>query len=180
MTHRPSLRSSFENGGSTPAISRATVPAFGKTAQYTTALSGLLWAFSSRDEDDGLDILKRCFRLAVKRIYRTEPYVLAADVYSARDHVGAAAGLGTQERQDGINESLWKTLGLKLRGGKLHVHPKLLSRWEGYAAVWKNAGKSLRSPLVRGQCVGDPGRKTVLRRRGCYRRCERRAPRTPV
>jgi cyclic beta-1,2-glucan synthetase len=77
--------------------------------------------------------------------YRAEPYVVAADVYSAAAHTGRGGwtwytGSAAWMYRIGI-ESL---LGLWLRGGALHIAPCIPSSWPGYEAVVKTQRAELR------------------------------------
>jgi len=68
--------------------------------------------------------------------YQGEPYVLAADVCAAPGHEGEA-GWTWYTGSSGwlfriVTEDL---LGLKMRGGRLYIEPRLPSPWSGYAAT---------------------------------------------
>ncbi len=70
--------------------------------------------------------------------YKAEPFVLAADVYSNPLHVGRAGWnwyTGAAAWYFSVVEE--ELLGIKLRGGKLRLEPKLPDSWEGYCAVLK-------------------------------------------
>ncbi|MQA29217.1 MAG: hypothetical protein GEU82_05165 [Luteitalea sp.] len=72
--------------------------------------------------------------------YRSEPYVVAADVYSRPPHVGRGGwswytGAAGWMYRVGV-ESL---LGLTLRDGALHIDPCLPRTWPGYEAVLRTA-----------------------------------------
>jgi cyclic beta-1,2-glucan synthetase len=70
--------------------------------------------------------------------YRTEPYVVAGDVYSSEPHIGRGGwtwytGAAGWMYRVGI-ESL---LGVTLKGGVLHIDPCIPRDWKGYEAVLK-------------------------------------------
>jgi cyclic beta-1,2-glucan synthetase len=77
--------------------------------------------------------------------YRAEPYVVAADVYSAPGHTGRGGwtwytGSAAWMYRVGI-EGL---LGLSLRAGALHIAPCIPSSWPGYEAVVKTESAEFR------------------------------------
>ena len=77
--------------------------------------------------------------------YRAEPYVVAADVYSAAGHTGrggwtwytGAAGWMYRVGVEGL-------LGLSLRSGALHIEPCIPASWPGYEAVVRTLHGELR------------------------------------
>ncbi|MEO8520939.1 MAG: glucoamylase family protein [Acidobacteriota bacterium] len=77
--------------------------------------------------------------------YRTEPYVVAADVYSVPPHTGrggwtwytGSAGWMYRIGTEAI-------LGLSLRGGALHIDPCIPREWPGFEAIFKPARTSYR------------------------------------
>jgi cyclic beta-1,2-glucan synthetase len=79
-------------------------------------------------------------RAGVQR-YKGEPYVVAADVYSQPPHVGRSGwtwytGSAGWMQRAGI-ESI---LGLRQRGGFLHIDPRVAKTWPGYEAMWRHGG----------------------------------------
>ncbi|HEX7057266.1 MAG TPA: glucoamylase family protein [Bacilli bacterium] len=72
------------------------------------------------------------------RIYAGEPYVMAADVYTAEPHPGHAGwtwytGSAGWMYQAGVE---W-ILGIRRRGKRLYLDPCLPREWPGYAAVYR-------------------------------------------
>ena len=68
--------------------------------------------------------------------YKVEPYVIAADVYAAKPHVGRGGwtwytGSGGWMQRAGV-ESI---LGLRLRGEVLELDPCIPKSWPGFAAT---------------------------------------------
>jgi cyclic beta-1,2-glucan synthetase len=147
----------FENGGSTPGYIKGYSPGFRENGgQYT---HGAVWLamglFLAGMVDEGLEMLEALLPLGRENdIYRAEPYVLAADVYSACDHVGRGGwtwytgAAGWYKRV-----ALENLLGLTLKNGRLHVRPHLPLRWDGYSAVWRNSGRTYRITVRRGERV---------------------------
>ena len=71
--------------------------------------------------------------------YAAEPFVLAADVYSATGRQGEAGWSWY------TGSALWyfrvvtrELLGLKLRDGKLHIEPRLPAALPSYSATWRD------------------------------------------
>ena len=107
--------------------------------QYT---HGALWLvlalLRAGRTDEGWELL-RALLPADKSlpVYEAEPYVLSADVYAAAGHEGEAGwswytgAAGWMLRI--VAEEL---LGLRMRGGRLYIEPKLPTGWSGYRAVY--------------------------------------------
>ena len=71
-------------------------------------------------------------------IYRGEPYVMAADVYTAPPHAGQAGwtwytGASGWMYQVGIE---W-ILGIKRRGNQLHINPAIPADWSGFEVNYR-------------------------------------------
>ena len=78
-------------------------------------------------------------------IYRTEPYVIAADVYSAPGHIGRGGWTWYTGAAGWFRRvTLENLLGLRLRDGVMTVTPALPSSWDGYEADWQRDGKLYR------------------------------------
>lgn len=110
--------------------------------QYTHAATWVVLALAKSGRSD--DAWK-CFSMlnpvnhardqASAELYRTEPYVVAADVYGANSYSGrggwtwytGSAGWLYRAAVEGI-------LGICLKDGKLSVSPSLPSGWESYSA----------------------------------------------
>ena len=81
----------FANGGSQPGYIKGYSPGFRENGgQYT---HGAVWLamglFLAGKRDTGLEVLLSLLPQGrPDEVYRTEPYILAADVYSAQGHVG--------------------------------------------------------------------------------------------
>jgi Cellobiose phosphorylase len=70
-------------------------------------------------------------------IYRAEPYVIAADVYSNEQQTGRG-GWSWYTGSSGwylkvVSENL---LGLRVRDGLLYIEPNLPKSWNGYTVRW--------------------------------------------
>lgn len=87
--------------------------------------------------------------------YRAEPYVLAGDVYSAPDQEGRAGWSWYTGAASWYCQTATRTLlGLRLKGGKLSICPKLPEDWPGYEALWRGANYELFIRVLRGT---EPG-----------------------
>jgi len=76
-----------------------------------------------------------------RNIYRGEPYVLSADVYSNPQHMGRAGWTW----YTGASGWYWRVamenlLGLHLRDGKLYIEPNLPKALPGYTVEWQTTG----------------------------------------
>ncbi|ODT55363.1 MAG: protein ndvB [Methylobacterium sp. SCN 67-24] len=83
-------------------------------------------------------------------IYRVEPYVVAADVYSE----GTKAGRGGWTWYTGSAGWLYRAavegiLGISRRGDRIVVSPAIPKHWEGYAATLRMGGAIYRLRVVR-------------------------------
>ena len=74
-------------------------------------------------------------------IYKTEPYVVAADVYAANQHMGR----GGWSWYTGAAGWLYKAgieyiLGINIRGRNLVINPCIPEHWEGYKVIYNHSG----------------------------------------
>jgi len=68
--------------------------------------------------------------------YRTEPYVVAADVYSAPDKAGRGGWTWyTGSAGWMYRAAVESILGIRKQGNRLSIKPALPSHWEGYSAT---------------------------------------------
>src|SRR5437868_3296019 len=70
--------------------------------------------------------------------YRTEPYVVAADVYSLRNQMGRG-GWTWYTGSAGWMYRVWleEVLGFKLSGDRLSIEPKIPETWPGYVLTFR-------------------------------------------
>ncbi|CAN5341923.1 glucoamylase family protein [soil metagenome] len=95
---------------------------------------------------------------AVER-YKVEPYVVAADVYSADGHVGRGGwtwytGSAGWLYRAGVE---W-ILGIRKEGETLRVAPAIPDAWDGFTATLRHGSATYRIIVARteGQAAGDP------------------------
>jgi cyclic beta-1,2-glucan synthetase len=111
--------------------------------QYTHAALWSVLAFAMLGEGDKaaalfslLNPINHARTRADVHRYKVEPYVIAADVYAAKPHVGRGGwtwytGSGGWMQRAGIEG----ILGLRLRGDVLELDPCIPKSWPGFAAT---------------------------------------------
>lgn len=124
--------------------------------QYTHAAVWLAWALAQQGDGDRagwlfrlMNPILRCIDSADVERYRVEPYVLAADIYTAPEH----RGRGGWTWYTGSSAWLWRfgvegLLGLRRCGGELIFDPCIPSEWPGFSAKI-NIGKASTQVEVR-------------------------------
>ncbi len=128
----------FDRGPQEPGYIRRYLPGVRENGgQYTHAAVWLgLALLKCGETEKGWAVLEALLPgEREQRVYKTEPFVLAADVYTAQGHPGrggwswytGAAGWLLLALTEGL-------LGLKVRGGELHIAPRLPEGWAGYEA----------------------------------------------
>jgi len=153
----------FEKDGAAAGYVGSYGPGFRENGgQYT---HGALWlvlaALRTGLADDALEMLRAMLpSLRDTETFGAEPYVIPADVYSAPGHEGRG-GWSWYTGSAGwffrvVTEEL---LGIKLRGGQLTVEPNLPRSWEGYTAMYKDAGGREHKIEVRGSEVFINGKR---------------------
>ena len=102
--------------------------------------------------------------------YRTEPYVVAADIYSAPDK----AGRGGWTWYTGSAGWLYRAavesiLGIRREGSRLVVRPSMPDHWDGFSATLRLSGTCFRIRVARQDGLAAP----QSRRTGSERRARR-------
>ncbi len=120
--------------------------------QYTHAAAWVAWAFAKQGRGD---IAESLFRLLnpiyhsdsprKRDIYRVEPYVAAADVYSAAEH----RGQGGWTWYTGSSGWLYRLgieaiLGITTSGSNLIINPCIPAGWAGFNAIIKRGDATFR------------------------------------
>lgn len=129
--------------------------------QYTHAAVWLAWALAQQGDGDRAEWLFRLLNPVLRSrekakvdLYRVEPYVLAADIYSSTQH----RGRGGWTWYTGSASWLWRfgiegLLGLRRSGDELIFDPCIPGKWPGFKAQIKTkAGLiqvEVRNPLAR-------------------------------
>ncbi len=113
--------------------------------QYTHAALWVAMAFARmRDGDRAVKVLQMLNPIEHSRTpeecaaYRTEPYVVAADVYSLQSQVGRG-GWTWYTGSAGWMYRVWleEVLGFKLRAGRLSIEPVIPGNWPGYTLTFR-------------------------------------------
>jgi cellobiose phosphorylase len=113
--------------------------------QYTHAALWVAMAFARmRDGDRAVKILQMLNPVERSRTpdgyaaYKTEPYVVAADVYSLQSQTGRG-GWTWYTGSAGWMYRVWleEVLGFKLRAGSLSIEPVLPENWPGYVLTFR-------------------------------------------
>jgi cyclic beta-1,2-glucan synthetase len=111
--------------------------------QYTHAATWVVYALAELGQaDEAYDCFKKLNPInhsldeKSAEIYRVEPYVVAADVYSE----GELKGRGGWSWYTGASGWLYRTaveaiLGFRKKGDRLLVNPSLPNTWDGYSAT---------------------------------------------
>ncbi len=146
----------FTGRGKDPGYIRGYLPGVRENGgQYT---HGAVWlaiaCLELGDGDRGWELLRALLpETHPTEIYRTEPYVIAADVYAAPGHEGRG-GWSWYTGAAGwyYRAAVEHLLGLRVREGRLYVEPVLPQSWPGFTADWKlPGGKKLRVEVRRGK-----------------------------
>ncbi|MGI5971639.1 MAG: GH36-type glycosyl hydrolase domain-containing protein [Oscillospiraceae bacterium] len=148
------LTPAFSETGRNPGYIRSYIEGVRENGgQYTHAAEWLAMAcFRVGLIEEGWSVLEAILPGGRKQeVYRTEPYVLAADVYWNREHKGrggwtwytGAAGWYYRVATEDM-------LGLKVRNGILYIEPRLPESWPGYKAIWRTDRGEIRISVTRG------------------------------
>ena len=146
----------FTGRGKDPGYIRGYLPGVRENGgQYT---HGAVWlaiaCLELGDGDRGWQLLHALLpETHPTEIYRTEPYVIAADVYAAQGHQGRG-GWSWYTGAAGwyYRAAVEHLLGLRVRAGRLYVEPVLPQSWPGFSAEWQLPnGKRLHIEVKRGE-----------------------------
>ena len=134
----------FDKGRTSPGYIKGYSPGFRENGgQYTHAAIWLAMALlKSGMTQFGWETLQAILPQGRHvDVYRTEPYVLAADVYSNPQHLGRG-GWTWYTGASGwyYRVAMEYLLGLRVQNGVLHIRPNLPPGWDGFRVTWKNGG----------------------------------------
>ena len=113
--------------------------------QYTHAALWVAMAFARmKDGDRAVKVLQMLNPIEHSRtpedyaVYRTEPYVVAADVYSLEGETGRG-GWTWYTGSAAWMYRVWleEVLGFKLRAGHLRIEPVIPQNWPGYSLTFR-------------------------------------------
>ena len=132
--------------------------------QYTHAAIWTVWAFAALGKTD---LAERLFRMInpvyhsdtadKARLYRVEPYVVAADVHSEPPH----AGRGGWTWYTGSAGWMYRLgieaiLGLVPRGDRLRFRPRLPNHWVGYRLTYRWRRSTYHVHATQERRAGEP------------------------
>jgi cellobiose phosphorylase len=143
----------FDRGEKDPGYIRGYVPGVRENGgQYTHAAIWLAMAcFRTGRSGDGYDIINALLPANHdSEVYRAEPYVLSADVYSNPEHPGR----GGWSWYTGAAGWYYRTvlrdlLGLRVREGLLYLEPDLPKDWTQCGLTWRTETMVLHVELVK-------------------------------
>lgn len=146
----------FENAQPSPGYIESYGPGFRENGgQYTHAAVWLAMALlKTRRPREALELIEALIpEDKPTEIYKGEPYVLAADVYSNPGHMGQAGWTW----YTGAAGWLWRVvteelLGIRLRDGELSVNPLLPEEWKSRRLRVSLKGKKLLDTSPDSEC----------------------------
>jgi cyclic beta-1,2-glucan synthetase len=136
----------FESGASDPGYIRGYLPGIRENGgQYTHAALWVVMAMARRGRGDEatemfhmLNPVNHTRSAADVERYKTEPYVVAADVYAHPAHTGRGGWTWyTGSAGWMYRVGLESILGLRRHGGTFAVEPSIPTAWAGYSVDWR-------------------------------------------
>jgi cellobiose phosphorylase len=137
----------FDKTPRDPGYIRAYPPGIRENGgQYTHAALWVIWAYTQLGKGD---LASKLFRL-INPIYHSdaaekaerygvEPYVVAADVYSAEQHLGRGGWTWYTGSSGWMYRlGLEAILGLRRTGDLLRIEPCIPKEWPGYEVTYRN------------------------------------------
>lgn len=137
----------FDKTKKDPGYIRGYVPGVRENGgQYTHAAIWCILAYAGLDNGQRsaelfsmLNPINHSLSRAQAEIYKVEPYVIAADIYSVAPHVGRGGwtwytGSAGWMYTTGIEA----ILGFKLRGNKLKIDPRIHPEWRSYKIIYRH------------------------------------------
>jgi cyclic beta-1,2-glucan synthetase len=120
--------------------------------QYTHAAIWVLWALLELgDVEHAVDLfqrllpIRRALTLEAAARYRTEPYVLASDVYAAPPWSGRGGWTWyTGAAAWAYRLGLEKILGMRPSEGGWHLEPHIPAAWPAFEVVWRDGATVVR------------------------------------
>jgi cellobiose phosphorylase len=134
--------------------------------QYTHAAVWVAMAFARMgDGGSAVEVLQMLNPIEHSRTpedcatYRTEPYVVAADIYSLESQMGRG-GWTWYTGSAAWMYRVWleEVLGFKLRGDRLSIEPVLPENWPGYVLTFRYGRTEYRIEVENG---GEPSKQEI-------------------
>ncbi len=129
----------FDRSGMNPGYIKGYIPGVRENGgQYTHAAMWVIMAFALRGDNDKawelfqlVNPVRHGGDAAHVAIYKSEPYVVAADVYGASPHTGRGGWTWYTGSAGWAYRLLVETLlGVNRHGDKLHLSPRLPKAWD--------------------------------------------------
>ena len=138
--------------------------------QYTHAALWAVWAYTEMGQGDRAGKLFRLLNPVhhsdareKARRYQVEPYVVAADVYSADGHVGRGGWTWYTGSSGWMYRlGLEAILGLRRRGDTLRIEPCIPSHWPGYQLVYRHGETTYQIKVENPEGVCEGVRRVTL------------------
>jgi cellobiose phosphorylase len=155
----------FDKKGKNPGYIRGYVPGVRENGgQYTHAAIWTAMAFAKMGDGDKsyelfdlINPLNHARNIEDAKLYKVEPYVVAADVYGVAPHTGRGGWTWYTGSSGWMYRLLIESiLGLGLAGDKIVVDPCLPAKWDRFAVDYKHMNTMYRIEIVR------TGRKQVI------------------
>ncbi|MCM8769388.1 MAG: hypothetical protein NC911_06955 [Candidatus Omnitrophica bacterium] len=141
----------FDQGPENPGYIKGYVPGVRENGgQYTHAAVWVAIALAKLNEADLawelmrlLNPINRCQSTAAVERYAVEPYVVAADVYAVRPHIGRGGWTWYTGAAGWMYQLILEwLLGLKRRGNQIEISPCIPREWPSYA-IYYRYGRSM-------------------------------------
>jgi cyclic beta-1,2-glucan synthetase len=125
--------------------------------QYTHAAAWLIQALAQLGRQnealaifDLVNPIRKAASEAQVASYQTEPYAVAADIYSAASHVGRGGWTWYTGSASWLYRvALESLLGLELKGSHLRLYPRLPTDWPGFELTYRYRQTTLRFIVTR-------------------------------
>ena len=136
----------FDEGAMEPGYIRSYVPGVRENGgQYTHAAAWVIKAFAMLGDGDRagelfglLNPINHCRTDRECSIYKVEPYVVAADVYSAEPHVGRGGWTWYTGAAGWMYKAgLESIVGFSKAGNRLRIDPCIPRRWSGLTITYR-------------------------------------------
>jgi cellobiose phosphorylase len=163
------LNPPFDHSNLNPGYIKGYVPGVRENGgQYTHAAIWAIMAFAVlRDHKRAWELLSMINPVNHGRssqavsVYKTEPYVVSADVYAVAPHTGRGGWSWYTGSAGWLYRLMLETLlGLTREGAKLHFNPCLPEDWSGFTVKYRY-GETV-YPIIVNQAVIDPGKEVVI------------------
>ncbi len=143
----------FENTDKQPGYIKSYPPGVRENGgQYTHAAAWLVIALAKKGEGDAayrlfkmLNPINHALNPEATERYRVEPYVVAADIYSADDKAGRGGWTWYTGSAGWLHQAAVEAiLGIRKEADRLFVEPTIPGAWNGFSATLRLANSEYR------------------------------------